>query len=743
MSRHRNVRNLVAEEEYYDDYDDDYYDDYDDGYDDGYYSKPPLQKTPAKQPPKSQPQPQSSNNKSKKGGGTLSKQPQASGTKVATFPGLTAATTSPKPAAAPLKDAAGIQTPPPGFSVAPPPGWGTTTNSAKSTNNNKSPPRVKNPPLSPAQRGGVQAPPPGFSVAPPPGLTAAAASSPSRSPSKPVSTAPGSNGTAFKQTTTSSKNSYQAPPLPQSLLDQWQQTTSKKPTVTIVILGHVDAGKSTLTGHLLWEAAAASSSTKDSRPNNFAWLLDEDETERDHGITMDVATKTLEGRNCHWVIHDAPGHADYVPHMITGTALADVAVAVVDVTDSLTSTARQLQEHVVLAKGLGIGHVLVALNKLDMVDWKEEAYRAQVQSLSHFLFQTVGWAPSKVQFIPLSGLLGTNVYHPSTRNTSKEDATGAALLAQWYGKGPSLWQAMEQLNLFSQTTTANNNKKDTATPRVPRIKLVEKPLRLLVTDIFQETRGGGVAVRVKVVAGWFQPPTNNNTTPNTDTATTTTRLMVWPVGEAVRIVQCTPVQEQAVAAPRSSNNNNNKSGTAPANAAWYVVAGEWVDLILSGLDLAQWSVGHVLGRMADSSSLALSMAVREGGKGQTCVCRIYVLDTVTVPIIRGTVCLLHIHALTGVPCYISTLIRSTNTKTNGESNNNNNKNDTALFWKDRPRALTKQTQAVVELTIPKQPHAIVWEAFADCRALGRFVLRRNGESIAVGRIEQVLSSSIR
>ena len=175
-----------------------------------------------------------------------------------------------------------------------------------------------------------------------------------------------------------------SPPLPGIL------KTTPRPNLAVVILGHVDAGKSTLTGHLLHHASQYATDTNPthaapspSRTINYAWPLDEDEQEREHGITMDVACKFLQTPHNDLVLQDAPGHADYVPAAISGVAAAHAALITVSVTDFSSSFYHggQLREHAMLARGLGISTLLVALNKMDMVDWSKDVYNHIIKSL--------------------------------------------------------------------------------------------------------------------------------------------------------------------------------------------------------------------------------------------------------------------------------------------------------------------------------------------------------------------------
>jgi elongation factor 1 alpha-like protein len=420
---------------------------------------------------------------------------------------------------------------------------------------------------------------------------------------------------------------------------------SDKTPLTLVILGHVDAGKSTITGRLLHSASHG------RMPTNFAWLLDEDEKERQHGVTMDIATKQFTTPKFDIVLQDAPGHADFVPAMITGTSAADATLLVVDATDFGTGfVAGQLKEHVYLAKGLGVQQVLVVVNKMDVVEWKQEKFEEIRTELGRFL-NKVGYSENKIRYVPVSGLVGTNIIKSSNE-------------CDWY-KGPTLLQALDGFD----------------PPVQQQQKLLEKPLRMILTDVLSE-QGKGVAVRAKVAQGWLQSGDS---------------LVVLPIGDETTITKLSSLQSNA---------------SASTERYQYAAAGEMIDCVLQGMDIMRTSTGNVLCSTHQRPPMS-----------QKCLAKIWVLEG-TLPIIRGAQVLFHMHHL-DVPCHLSSLIRTFNFK------------DGSVL-KERPRALTSNTQAEVELTLSVP---IVMEAFADCRALGRFVLRRGGDSVAVGRILQVLPTS--
>lgn len=469
-----------------------------------------------------------------------------------------------------------------------------------------------------------------------------------------VSTVPPISATELSSTTrttdVSTKKQTDNPmdfPVPKELI----RSNNSRIPLTVVVLGHVDAGKSTITGHLIYAASNNSKTTLQREPTNFAWLVDEDEKERQHGVTMEIATKQLDTASKFRVVfQDAPGHQDFVPAMITGTAAADAALLTVDATSDIRKG--QLREHVFIAKGLGVNQILALFNKFDLVGWdKSDKYYILEGQVREFL-ATVGYPSNRVRCLPLSGLSGVNIMRSDSRQCDSDDTK---LLRTWY-TGPTLWEALDNFD-----------------PPAHHPKLLEKLLRLVVSDVLEGSNA--VSVRAQVVSGWIKEGEN---------------LTVLPVGDSTTLSKITSIHH-------------------PAERSKYFGSGEMVEGVLSGLEAQRVSTGSVLVRPQQRPPLAT-----------VCRVKLFVLD-ITVPLIRGAQVMLHMHYV-DVPCHLKELLRSLDT-------------DGATTKRERPRALTKNTAAIVELQLALP---ICMEAFADCRALGRFVLRRSGNSVAVGRIEQIV-----
>ncbi len=213
-----------------------------------------------------------------------------------------------------------------------------------------------------------------------------------------------------------------APPAPGSSL------------LRLATIGSVDDGKSTLIGRLLHdtkqlfddqiEAVAAASRRLGIDGVDLALVTDGLRAEREQGVTIDVAYRYASTPTRKFVIADCPGHVQYTRNMATGASTADLAVVVVDVSTGLKE---QTRRHACIAALLGVDHLLVAANKMDLSDWDEAAYRA-VGEEAHDLARRLGM--DRVTVVPVSALLGDNVVEPSTHTP-------------WY-TGPTLLAALEE-----------------------------------------------------------------------------------------------------------------------------------------------------------------------------------------------------------------------------------------------------------------------------------------------------------
>jgi len=251
---------------------------------------------------------------------------------------------------------------------------------------------------------------------------------------------------------------------------------AKKEHLNLVFIGHVDSGKSTTVGRILYETGAISEQVlnklKDEAAKvgkatfEFAFVMDALKEERERGVTIDIAHREFETPKYYCTIIDAPGHRDFVKNMITGASQADAAVLQVSVKDGIQP---QTKEHAFLAKVLGISQIAVNMNKMDAVAYKKEEYdkvKAEVEKL----LKSVGYKTESVHFVPCSGYVGDNLTKKSA-NTP------------WY-TGPTLLEVIDTFKIPPKPT--------------------DKPLRLPIQDVFTITGHGTVPVG-RVESGKLKP----------------------------------------------------------------------------------------------------------------------------------------------------------------------------------------------------------------------------------------------
>ncbi|MFH1400722.1 MAG: translation elongation factor EF-1 subunit alpha [Nanoarchaeota archaeon] len=242
----------------------------------------------------------------------------------------------------------------------------------------------------------------------------------------------------------------------------------KKEHINIVFIGHVDHGKSTTVGRLLFDTGSVTEQAlrklKEKAQQlgkagfEFAFVMDNLKEEQERGVTIDLAHKKFETDKYYFTIIDAPGHRDFIKNMITGASQADVAVLVVAANDGVNA---QTKEHAYLSKVLGVQQLIVAINKMDIsgVDYKEERYNKVREEVSTLL-KSVGYKVEEIQFVPLASLQGENVAKKGEK-------------MPWY-KGGTLLDAMNAIKHIE--------------------KPVDLPLRLPIQDVYNITGIGVVPV---------------------------------------------------------------------------------------------------------------------------------------------------------------------------------------------------------------------------------------------------------
>uniref|UniRef100_A0ABK0M4T9 HBS1-like protein n=1 Tax=Rattus norvegicus TaxID=10116 RepID=A0ABK0M4T9_RAT len=462
-----------------------------------------------------------------------------------------------------------------------------------------------------------------------------------------------------------------------------------KQLLNLVVIGHVDAGKSTLMGHMLYLLGNVNKRTmhkyeQESKKAGkasfaYAWVLDETGEERERGVTMDVGMTKFETTTKVVTLMDAPGHKDFIPNMITGAAQcgcfrvtthveqllevssrlppcvsrrltsstqavqeADVAVLVVDASrgefEAGFETGGQTREHGLLVRSLGVTQLAVAVNKMDQVNWQQERFQEITGKLGHFLKQA-GFKESDVAFIPTSGLSGENL---TSRSQSSD-------LTKWY-KGLCL---LEQIDSFK-----------------PPQRSIDKPFRLCVSDVFKD-QGSGFCVTGKIEAGYVQ---------------TGDRLLAMPPNET-----CTA-----------------KGITLHDEPVDWAAAGDHVSLTLVGMDIIKINVGCIFCGPKEPIKACTRFRAR------------ILIFNIEVPITKGFPVLLHYQTVSE-PAVIKRLISVLN-KSTGE------------VTKKKPKLLTKGQNALVELQT-QRPVAL--ELYKDFKELGRFMLRYGGSTVAAGVVTEI------
>ncbi|XP_033738844.1 HBS1-like protein [Pecten maximus] len=439
------------------------------------------------------------------------------------------------------------------------------------------------------------------------------------------------------------------------LKEEYDRRQGDKELLNMVVIGHVDAGKSTLMGHLLFQLGMVNKKSMHKYEQEskkvgkgsfaFAWVLDETEEERSRGVTMDIAQTKFETPKKAVTLLDAPGHKDFIPNMITGTAQADVGILVVNAArgefETGFETGGQTREHALLARSLGVSQLIVAVNKMDTVKWSQDRYDEVTKKLGAFL-KTAGYRDTDISFIPCSGLSGENL----------AKAVSEPQLSAWY-RGCTL---VEQIDKFKTVT-----------------RQLDKPLRLTVGDVFKGM-GAGFSVTGRVGAGSVQ---------------TGDKVQVMPYGEMATI----------------------KGILLGDLSAMCAFAGDHVTLTLTGIDMTNVNLGSVVCDPANPIHCATRIRAR------------VVLFNLEIPITKGFMVVFHYQSITE-PAVIKRLVSQLN-KSSGE------------VLKNRPKCLTKNTSAVIEIEFERP---VCLELYKDFKDLGRFMLRYSGSTIAAGLVEEILKS---
>ncbi|KNA08509.1 hypothetical protein SOVF_161950 isoform B [Spinacia oleracea] len=325
--------------------------------------------------------------------------------------------------------------------------------------------------------------------------------------------------------------------------EKWILPDKEDGTMTqlnLAIVGHVDSGKSTLSGRLLHLLGQISKRQmhkyeKESKQQGkgsfaYAWALDESAEERERGITMTVAVAYFDSKRYHVVVLDSPGHKDFVPNMISGATQADAAILVIDASVGAYETGMdniggQSREHAQLIRSFGVDQIIVAVNKMDVVGYSKERFELIKHQVGSFLRQC-GFKESFISWVPVSAMENQNMV------ASASDLR----LSSWY-KGSDLLGTIDSLR--------------------PPKRDYEKPLLMPICDVIKTNSMAQISACGKLEAGALRNGC---------------KVLVMPLGDTatVRSIEC---NSQPCAVAR---------------------AGENVSVVLQGIDVAHVIGGGVL-----------------------------------------------------------------------------------------------------------------------------------------------------
>ncbi len=451
-----------------------------------------------------------------------------------------------------------------------------------------------------------------------------------------------------------------------------------KEHITMVVAGHVDAGKSTLVGNLLYHTGYVNQRqihkyNKESEEIGkasfgLAWVMDENKSEREHGVTIDIAEKRMETDSKIVNIIDAPGHKDFIPNMINGATMADCALLVVPASmgdyENSISDGAQTREHAILLKALGVHQVLVVVNKMDKtpsMPWNEGRYQEVVHALTRMLVE-LQFQERNLRFVPTSGYYGHNLIQSlSTQLQAEAESGKEGKLSEEYTGWYEGLSVLESIDTF----------------RAPN-RFLNKAVRAIVTSVVAE-KDKNVLVRVNVVQGKLKVNRGVSLTTSKGAATITKMM-------------------------------SEEDGTL-------------LDTIEAG-GIGTITLTDRSGRTGEEMNLRNGQVLSKGPPLVTikrkCKATILTLNNISPPILPGSTFQMYIHGIE-VLCRVDKIHTLSYVRSDtGE-----------MVVKNKPKCIPGSRSAVISIIFEK---SIAFEAFSACKALGRFAMRAVGGTVAVGVI---------
>ncbi|KZV38853.1 hypothetical protein F511_27068 [Dorcoceras hygrometricum] len=306
-----------------------------------------------------------------------------------------------------------------------------------------------------------------------------------------------------KSGNTKTISDLKATSIPQYKLEKWMIPDNVEDglnQLNLAIVGHVDSGKSTLSGRLLhllgriiteeMHKYEMEAKQQGKRSFAFAWALDESVEERERGITMTVGVAFFNSRRYRVVLLDSPGHRDFVPNMISGASQADAAILVVDASigsfeAGVDAIGGQTREHTQLIRSFGVDQIIVAVNKMDVVHYSKERFDVVKQKLGTVL-RSCGFKDSSISWIPVSAMENQNLLNPSD------------VMLSWF-QGNTLLDAIDSLQLPARDYS--------------------KPPLMPICEVVKSQSQGQVSVCGKLESGAIRPGLKVLIMPSRETAT--------------------------------------------------------------------------------------------------------------------------------------------------------------------------------------------------------------------------------
>ncbi len=515
--------------------------------------------------------------------------------------------------------------------------------------------------------------------------------------------------------------------------------------LTIIVAGHVDAGKSTLVANLLKEAGLSSGdkiknmkklADENGRSSSYlAWMMDEDESEREHGITIGIAEKNFSTYRRNYTILDAPGHKDFVPNMISGASYADIALLVVSAApgefEASLAPKAQTREHGILLKALGVSKVVVVVNKMDItspMSWSQARYDQVCYDVTAFL-NSIMFNTEDIYFIPVSGMQGNNVVpfqasqsqqsHPSSKPLTMAQKLAQKKIQEATSTSERSREQMEQLesDISDMGTTSiastwdthssNHSNHSIKNPDIEWWNGPDKPSLLELLDGLDDPpRDVEKPVRAVVTAALSASLISSGFSDGSDkTFEVTLKVLQGRVRKGRGL------------------------GMAPTAAVADVVRllrsdGLEVDTLYPG------ECGTVIlqdrgGRPSEEINIWEGMIFYKGPPGVRPVTRfkasILTTQGMQIPMLHGSTYQLYLHG-EEVDCWIRKLYSSRQQQVKGQKDMN-------LEEKKRPKRILAGYTAKVQIQVARP---VIIEPFSESKALGRFALRSKGETCAVG-----------